>query len=227
VDNQIVKTAERPKAAQAKPSPNGHLAELLADKAGIQLDIGCGATKQGPDFVGMDLRPLPGVDIVHDINMVPWPLPDESVLRAVCSHLVEHIPPHPPDPRLRAFVQLMIDKGTITEDEAAEHLGDWQDSTPRFVRFMNEVWRVMKPNGQLAIVAPHGYSPGFLQDPSHCNEISEATFAYFDPLEPHAGGMLWRIYKPRPWKIESMNWDVSASVEILLRKRIDDYSYYE
>jgi hypothetical protein len=121
----------------------------------------------------------------------------------------------------------MIDKGAITEEEAAEHLGDWQDSTPRFIQFMNEVWRVMKPGGQFAIVAPHGYSPGFLQDPSHCNEVNEATFAYFDPLESQAGGMLWRIYKPKPWQLVSLTWDVTLSIEVLMRKRIDDYSYYE
>ena len=34
----------------------------LASHSGIRLDIGCGANKQ-PNFVGIDLRPLPGVDI--------------------------------------------------------------------------------------------------------------------------------------------------------------------
>lgn len=201
--------------------------ELIAAKGGISLDVGCGATKQGPEWVGMDLRELPGVDIVHDVNLFPWPLPDECALRSVCSHLVEHIPPHPPDPRLRAFVQLMIDKGAIDEDEAAEHLGDWQDSTPRFIRFMNEIWRITKPNGQLAIVVPHGHSFGYLQDPSHCAAFSESVFAYFDPLEYTTQGMLWRIYKPKPWEIVSLSWNPATQIEVLLRKRYDDYSYYE
>src|SRR5262245_6959710 len=59
----------------------------------IQLDIGCGANKQ-PGFTGIDIRPLPGVDIVHDVEAFPWPLPDECVSQAVSSHLVEHINPH-------------------------------------------------------------------------------------------------------------------------------------
>jgi hypothetical protein len=30
--------------------------KLLEQKSGIKLDIGCGAHKQGPDWVGMDLE---------------------------------------------------------------------------------------------------------------------------------------------------------------------------
>ena len=65
---------------------------LLAEKGGIQLDIGCGRNKQA-NFVGMDKRPFPNVDIVHDVLDFPWPLPDECVITAVASHLVEHICP--------------------------------------------------------------------------------------------------------------------------------------
>ena len=199
--------------------------EILLLKGGIQLDVACGANKQGPDWVGMDYRPLDGVDIVHNLLDFPWPLPDESVIRAVCSHIVEHIPPHPPDPRLKMFTQLMIDKGVITANEADERLGDWQSSSPRFIRFMDELWRVMKPDGQLVIIAPHGLSFGFLQDPSHCAEFSEATFAYFDPLEMRTNGLLYSIYKPKPWKLEVLNWSPESSVEVLMRKRREDYSY--
>ena len=202
-----------------------NLDALLRDKGGIQLDVGCGASKQGPEWVGLDLRPLPGVDIAHDVQMYPWPLPDESCIRVVCSHLVEHIPPHPPDPRIRGLVSLMIEKGLISEDDAAA-LGEWNDDMPRFIRFMDEIWRIMKPGGQLAIVCPHGYSGGQLQDPSHVNSNSEATWAYFDPLESQAGGMLYRIYRPKPWELIHVTWAPDANMEILMRKRRDDHSYH-
>ena len=156
------------------------------NKAGILLDIGCGAHKR-TNFVGLDIRPLNGVDIVHDINRHPWPIEDEAVLTAVASHLVEHIPPV-----------------AIGPD------GTWFP----FVAFMDEVWRILKPNGQLALSLPHGYSPGFLQDPTHCNACNEATWAYFDPEH-----MLWHIYKPKPWKIESYYGTVIGNMEVLLRKR--------
>lgn len=66
--------------------------ELLAAYAGIRLDIGCGANKQ-LGFVGMDKQALPGVDIVHDWNVYPWPLPDACVTTVIASHVVEHVNP--------------------------------------------------------------------------------------------------------------------------------------
>lgn len=65
----------------------------MKEKKGILLDIGCGGAKQDASFVGMDKRALPGVDIVHDVEVFPWPLKDNSVNLAVCSHLLEHIKP--------------------------------------------------------------------------------------------------------------------------------------
>lgn len=158
--------------------------EILTQKSGIRLDIGCGANKQ-ENFVGIDIRPLEGVDIVHDVESFPWPLPDECVTTAVCSHLVEHINPH--------------------------KFG--------FINFMNEVWRVMKPGGEIAIACPHGASPGFLQDPTHCNALNETTWAYFDPEENRANGMLYNIYQPKPWRIKYLSWNPATNIEVILVKR--------
>lgn len=67
--------------------------DLVAKYGGVRLDIGCGENKR-EGWVGMDVRDMEGVDIVHNVEDFPWPLPDEGVLVAVCSHLVEHINPH-------------------------------------------------------------------------------------------------------------------------------------
>lgn len=66
--------------------------KLLEEKSFINIDIGCGSNKQ-PDFIGMDKRKLPNVDIVHDLEVFPYPLPDESCNTIVGSHVVEHIKP--------------------------------------------------------------------------------------------------------------------------------------
>lgn len=192
--------------------------QLLKERRGIRLDIGCGANKN-PGFVGLDVRPLDGVDICWDVRRMPWPLPDESVVQAVSSHLVEHISPDPGDHRVELLVNLLVSKGLVTADEVKAEIGE-VESRPRFIRFMDEVWRVLKPGAQFAISCPHGYSPGFLQDPTHCNEISEVTWAYFDPFEQRAGGMLWRIYRPKPWKLtNAMYFDPAANIEVILEKR--------
>ena len=188
--------------------------QLLEARRGIRLDIGCGANKT-PGWVGMDMRPLDGVDIVWDVRRMPWPLPDGSVLCAFASHLVEHISPDAGDHRVELLINLMVSKGLLEHDEVLRGIGE-VETKPRFIRFMDEVWRVLKVGGEFAISCPHGYSSGFLQDPTHCNEVNEVTFAYFDPEHP---SQLWTIYQPQPWKIKYLAWDPSANIEVVLVKR--------
>ncbi len=88
-----------------------------------------------------------------------------------------------------------------------------------FIKFMNEVWRILKPGGKMMIACPYGSSSGQIQDPTHCNPCNEVTWAYFDPLEPNTDGLLWRIYKPKPWRIECNVWDTTANMEVVLIKR--------
>jgi hypothetical protein len=165
--------------------------ELIAERSGIRLDIGGGGNPQGPDWVNMDIRDLPTVDVVWDFEKIPWPLPDCCVTVAVASHVVEHVNP----------------------------------AKFGFINWMNELWRVMRYDGKVALALPHGYSPGYLQDPTHCNACNETTWAYFDPLEPNTQGMLYSIYSPMPWRIEFLAYDPSANIEVILVKRRWDESY--
>ena len=191
--------------------------ELLREKSGIRLDIGCGGNKN-PGFVGLDARPLDGVDIVWDVLKFPWPLPDESVLIATASHLLEHIPPFQTDPKLIGLLDLLKKLGVIDDADIRDYIGAY-DSKPQFIAFMDEVWRVMKPGGQFAISVPHGRSDGFLQDPTHCNAMNEARWVYFDPFAKPAN--LWWIYRPMPWRIvdNSLYWDPAVNMEVILEKR--------
>lgn len=65
---------------------------LFKGQSGICLDIGCGENKR-PGWCGMDSRQLKGVDIVHDIQSLPWPIPDSSVKQILMNHVWEHIEP--------------------------------------------------------------------------------------------------------------------------------------
>ena len=58
----------------------------------IKLDVGCGEKKHA-GFVGMDRRKLADVDIVHDLEVVPYPLPDGCCVEIVASHVYEHLKP--------------------------------------------------------------------------------------------------------------------------------------
>lgn len=72
-----------------------HVRDLLKRKQSLRIDLGCGANKQpGPDIIGLDVRDLPGVDIVHNLfEDFPWPLPSDCVRVAFMSHVWEHVPP--------------------------------------------------------------------------------------------------------------------------------------
>lgn len=163
---------------------------LEKNNLGIKLDLGCGGNKN-PGFVGMDYRKMDGVDIVHDLEKFPYPLPNESVSMVVSSHVLEHINPH----------------------------------GYTFVKLMNEVWRIMKPGGEFIIAVPYAGSPGFWQDPSHCNGISEVTWDYFDPFGNLSGGTFYKIYSPYPWEIKINTWHDQGNLEAVLVKRKMDKSY--
>lgn len=160
---------------------HGSIDELLKSKGGIRLDVGCGRNKQD-GFVGIDKRPVPEADIVHDLEVFPWPLPDNSCLTIIASHIVEHIKPW-----------LQID-------------------------LFNELWRILKMGGQLAVSVPYGNSSGYLQDPTHCSPFNATTFRYFDPTH-----RLYNIYEPRPWSIAKgfPVWSVNGNLECLMTKIAD------
>jgi len=106
--------------------------DLLKSKDKVKLDIACGSHKQGPDWVGIDIQARPGVDIVHDIEVYPWPLPDNCVDIAVGSHIAEHI-----DPTHFGFINWMNEIWRVLKYEGALMLslpyagspGYWQDPT--------------------------------------------------------------------------------------------------
>jgi len=145
---------------------------------GFLLDIGAGKIRR-ENFVTLDKKKLPGIDIVHDLEVFPYPLPDECCLTIIASHILEHIKP-------------------------------WL-----FIEVMDELWRVMKVGGNLAITTPYAGSIGYWQDPTHCNGITEGTWMYFDSKYP-----FYEVYKPKPWKVMKgfPIWQVIGNLECVLEK---------
>lgn len=94
-----------------------------------------------------------------------------------------------------------------------------------FIKFMDEIWRLLKHDERFMISTPYAGSYQFFQDPMNVNPCNECTFAYFDPLEPIAGTYLYKQYKPKPWKIGHMSFQINGLMEVLLFKRREDKSY--
>lgn len=91
-----------------------------------------------------------------------------------------------------------------------------------FIKWMDEIWRVMKYDGQLLISVFYAGSPGYWADPFNVNGCTNETWYYFDPLHPSG---LYKKYKPKPWMISTSYANPDGIMEILLVKRREDSSY--
>ncbi len=123
------------------------------------LDIGCGSSPRNP----FNCNELYGVDIIkqqsndfnyQQCNVILEKLPfDDSSFDSVSAYdFLEHIP------RL-----------SIINNET---------QFP-FINFMNEAYRVLKPNGIFYAITPCYPRPEAFVDPTHVNFISKKTYRYF------------------------------------------------
>jgi SAM-dependent methyltransferase len=103
------------------------------------LDMGCGNRKQ-PAAIGIDILPLPGVDVVVNLDQT-YPFRSDTFDLIYCTSVLEH-------------------------------LSD-------LVAIMREIYRLLKPGGQVHIVVPFFSSVYFHTDPTHKHSFCSSTFDYF------------------------------------------------
>lgn len=98
------------------------------------LDVGCGDAKV-EGAIGIDSVNLPGVDIVHDLTVYPWPIEDESCDIVYLNNIIEHLP----NPiRVMEEVYRILKKGGKAKIVVVywNHLHSVTD--PQHVSFFNE-----------------------------------------------------------------------------------------
>lgn len=106
------------------------------------LDLGCGKTKR-KGTIGVDISDRHDADIIHNLNIFPYPFEKNS-----------------------------IDK--IYIDNCLEHL----DSP---LNVMEEMYRILKLNGELKVIVPYFRSRWAFIDPTHKTFYTVNSFAYYDP----------------------------------------------
>ena len=191
--------------------------KLIASKKIAKLDLGGGGNPQ-PGFINMDYRDIPGkVDIVHDLTMFPWPIADETFDVIVASHLIEHLPHAPVDPRITGLAKMLLAKKLITQKDLDKYVGEIAPG-PILMRWFDECWRVLKVGGELMLSGPYAGSPGDFQDPSHTGHVNEITFDYLDPKGVQSNGLLWSIYKQKPFHVKLNTWHMGGFFEVVLQK---------
>ena len=82
-----------------------------------------------------------------------------------------------------------------------------------FIGFMNEVWRVLKVDGQFLILTPYAGSTAWLSDPLIINGVTAKTWKFFDPTSPN-----YKLYSPKPWRLEACYFRQEGNMEVLLIK---------
>ncbi len=55
------------------------------------LDLGCGPNGKLPGSIGLDIRPAAHVDVVHDLDVYPYPFEPNTFDHIEMSHLIEHV----------------------------------------------------------------------------------------------------------------------------------------
>jgi hypothetical protein len=125
----------------------------------LKLDLGCGQNpKDG--FEGVDLY---GDKATHKVDLFkfPWPFKSNSVEEINASHFLEHIPAREVD-----VADLSgADRGYIGAD--------------MLFAFMDECYRILKPECWMHIVVPSGRSNRAFWDPTHRRFFMQETFLYF------------------------------------------------
>ena len=134
------------------------------------LDLGCGAKPRNPyhrdELYGVDIAPGAGGSGVvwRTANVALQPIPfDTDHFDSVSAYdFLEHVPrvlSHP----------------------------DGQSLRFPFVELMDEVWRVLKPEGLFYASTPCVPHPAAFQDPTHVNFITRLTHQYFTRPQRMAG----------------------------------------
>jgi predicted SAM-dependent methyltransferase len=178
--NRRARRAQRPKLAlvEAKSTPS------------LKLDLGCGQNpKEG--FEGVDVR---GGKAKHEVDLFkfPWPFENDSVEEIHASHFLEHVPAREVEERdLRQTTVTVKDltdpmsiqdavrrrqegKAVYGEGVVARFLG-----VDMLFAFMDECYRILKPECWMHVIVPSGRSNRAFWDPTHRRFFMQETFLYF------------------------------------------------
>jgi len=126
-----------------------------------KVELGCGNNRRDIESwenIGIDLIPGPCVDHVVNLGFKSIPLEDNSVDLVQAYDVFEHIPKC-----------VWLEKG--------HDIQVYVRLTP-FIHLMNEIWRILKHDGELFCEIPFS-DEAFNRDPTHVNRFSKDWALYF------------------------------------------------
>jgi SAM-dependent methyltransferase len=124
------------------------------------LDLGCGPKPRNPygrdELCGVDIAPPDGRTGIRRANLAlePIPFPDGHFDSVSAYDFLEHVP--------RVLPQ-----------------ADGRGTRFPFIELMNEIWRVLRPEGLFYASTPMYPHPAVFQDPTHVNVLTRESHRYF------------------------------------------------
>ena len=203
-------------------------AELVAatDKAVIRkLSVGAGAKDKDEGYTTIDIAGEP--DVVWDITQTPWPFESDYFRGVKAHHILEHIPRDTYvfhwEPKRDVLDystggdQWNAPTGTMSPVKVAAGSRSYIENRKGLVDVMNEMWRVLEPEGRCWIEVPLFPTEDAVADPTHGSFLVSQTFDYFVK-----GGIFEEqrmLYGIKPWAMqrrEKLNY--GRILYVLLRK---------
>jgi SAM-dependent methyltransferase len=126
---------------------------LRAEGQEIVVDLGCGFRKEGN--IGIDATAEgTQADLICRLGFEPIPLDDECADKVFCRDFLEHVP-----------------KAVFVESH----------NRLRYpvIDLMNEIWRILKPEGVFESLTPCYPNPEVHQDPTHTSVWTTESMQYF------------------------------------------------
>jgi predicted SAM-dependent methyltransferase len=117
-----------------------------------KLNLGAGLQpKTGEEWINLDIVPLPNIDMVYNLVFLPYPFENEQFEFIMGEDILEHLP---------------------------HFTTDWRPFIPVF---MEEMYRILKPNGAMYFRSPSVNAKFAWTDPSHTRTFTKDSMGFFDP----------------------------------------------
>lgn len=98
-----------------------------------KLNLGCG-TDVRKDWINLDIAPLPGVDVVHDLKILPLPFESGTFDYVLCNDILEHFLDYAP---LLAEIHRVLKTGGDVEIKVPHYTYSRAYADPTHLRFFS------------------------------------------------------------------------------------------
>lgn len=116
----------------------------------IKISLGAG-TEPEDGYVNVDIVPLEGIQVVHNLMQYPWPFETASASFIKAKDIIEHMATHLPDGR------------------------------SSLIAFIEECHRILQTGGTLWVQTPSWDADFLWIDPTHVRGYDIRSFDFFDP----------------------------------------------